>query len=322
MADSTLAPTPRSMSPAGLAGLLGLFAGFCAIFSVCATLMDWRNEASEARWPQVSAMIERADVIASEHGDGRATSWNLRAHVRYEVNGVARTATLTSRTAFSDINAEQLQSWAEEFRTGRRVDIRYDPSRVTRVVFAEAELSSVAGRVRTDLMFVGVAAVACVLLLALARALAAREARAAPRADGNQRGQPLLGVAVAAMGLMIAGSGILGAVHTEPFNADGLMAVPAGLMFVFAGGLVGLPPDSKRRDLLAKLLVTCFALTFDWVAFGPGERQFTGSLGLVSNEWVGRTLFGAFAVLLDVLAIAMWTGRLKGQAISPSNSTT
>jgi len=33
-------------------------------------------------------------------------------------------------------------------------------------------------------------------------------------------------------------------------------------------------------------------------------------------------LFGGFAVLLDVLAIAMWTGRLKGHAIRPFDSTT
>ena len=307
MAGSTPADTSPPMTAAGLAGLFGLFAGLCSVFAICVTLVDWYNEATEARWPLVSAVVERADVIASERSDGSGPLWNLRAHVRYEVNGVARAATLTSRTAFSDINAEQLQTWAEEYRAGRRVDIRYDPSRETRAVFAAADLSSVAGRVRTDLIFVAVGAVACVILLVLARFLGAREARAAPRADGNQRGQPLLAVAVAAMGLMVAGSGIHGAVHTEPFNAD---------------GLIGLPPDSKRRDLLAKLLITCFALTFDWVAFGPGERQFTGSIGLVPNEWVGRTLFGAFAILLDVLAIAMWTGRLKGGAINPSDSTT
>lgn len=322
MAGSTLARSTQPTTAAGFVGVFGLFAGLCAIFAVCATLVDWHHEASEARWPLVSAVVERADVIASERGDGRGTLWNLRAHVRYEVNGVVRAATLTSPTAFSDINAEQLQAWTEQYRAGRRVDIRYDPLRETRAVFAAADLSSGAGRIRTDLILVAVTAVACVILLALAKVLRAREARAAPPADGGQRGQPLLGVVVAAMGLTVAGSGIYGAIHAEPFNADSLMAVPTGSTFVFAGGLLGLPPDSKWRDLLATLLVTCFALTFDWVAFGPGERQFTGSIGLLSNEWVGRTLFGAFSVLLDVLAIAMWTGRVKGQAIRPSDSTT
>jgi hypothetical protein len=317
MAGSTLAGTTRPITAAGFVGLFGLFAGLCAIFAACASLIDRHSEATEARWPLVAAVVERADVIASERGDG--TLWNLRVHVRYGVNGVVRAATLTSRTAFSDINAEQLQAWTEQYRAGRRIDIRYDPSRETRAVFAAAELSSGASRIRANLILVAVAAVACVVLLALARFLSAREARAAPTAGTAQRGQAVLGVAVAALGLMVAGAGICGAIHAEPFNADSLMAVPAGSIFVFAGGLLGLPPDSKWRDLLATLLVTCFALTFDWVAFGPGERRFTGFL---SNEWVGRTLFGAFAVLLDVLAIAMWTGRLKGHAIRPFDSTT
>jgi len=315
MAGSTLARTTRPMTAAGFVGLFGLFAGLCAILAACAALIDWHSEATEARWPLVSAVVERADVIASERGDG--TLWNLRVHVRYGVNGVIRAATLTSRTAFSGISAERLQAWMEQYRAGRRIDIRYDPSRETSVVFAAAELAS--GASRTDLILVGGAAVACVILLALARFLGARETRVAPSAGTAQRGRPALGAAVAALGLMVAGSGIFGAIQAEPFNADSLMAVPAGSMFVCAGVLLGLPPDSKWRDLLATLLVTCFALTFDWVAFGPGERRFTGFL---SNEWVGRTLFGAFAVLLDVLAIAMWTGRLKGHAIRPFDSTT
>jgi len=317
MAGSTLARTTRPMTAAGFVGLFGLFAGLCAILAACAALIDWHSEATEARWPLVSAVVERADVIASERGDG--TLWNLRVHVRYGVNGVVRAATLTSRTAFSGISAEQLQAWTEQYRAGRRIDIRYDPSRETRAVFAAAELASGASRIRTGPILVGGAAVACVILLALARFLGARETRVAPSAGTAQRGQPALGGAAAALGLMVAGAGTYGAIHAEPFNADSLMAVPAGSMFVLAGGLLGLPPDSRWRDLLATLLVTCFALTFDWVAFGPGERRFTGFL---SNEWVGRTLFGAFAVLLDVLAIAMWTGRFKGLAIRPFDSTT
>jgi Protein of unknown function (DUF3592) len=314
MAGSTVARTTQQMTMAGFVGLFGLFAGLCVIFAVGVTLTDWHEQASLARWPLVSAVVERADVIAAERDDRSGPLWNLRAHVRYAVNGVPRTATLTSRTAYSEINAEQLQAWMEQYSTGRHVDIRYDPSHETRAVFAAPELSSGAGRIRTDLIFVAVTFVACITLLALARGLRAREARAAPRADGSQRGQPLLGVVVAAMGLMVAGSGIYGAIHAEPFNADSLMAVPAGLMFVFAGVLLGLPPVSKWRNLLATLLVTCFALTFDWVAFGPGEREFEGSIGgfaFIPGEWVGRALFGAFAVVLDVIAIGMWTGRWR-----------
>jgi hypothetical protein len=171
-------------------------------------------------------------------------------------------------------------------------------------------LSSVAGRTGVDLTLLAIAAAACVALLALARVLARHEVRTAPAADGEQREQPVLGAVVAAMGLFVAGSGVYGAVHADPFSVDSLMAVPAGLMFVFAGILIGLPQESKWRNLLVTLLIICFALTFDWVAFGPGERQFSG-FGFIPSEWIGRAVFGAFAILLDVLAISRLAGRIS-----------
>jgi hypothetical protein len=117
------------------------------------------------------------------------------------------------------------------------------------------------------------------------------------------------------MGLMLVGFTIHTAIHANPFTADNLMAVPAGLMFVFAGILMALPPEYKQwQTLLATLLITCFALTFDWVAFGPGERKFTGSfmgIGFIPVELVGRTFFGFFAVILDIFAIKMWIDQYR-----------
>lgn len=88
------------------------------------------------------------------------------------------------------------------------------------------------------------------------------------------------------------------------------MAVPAGLMFVFAGILLALPPQyAKWRSLLVTLVITCFALTLDWVAFGPGERRFTGNIdgiGFIPGEMMGRVFFGLFAIVLDLCAIGMW----------------
>ncbi len=178
---------------------------------------------------------------------------------------------------------------------------------------------------QTDLILFTVAAMACAGLLLLARHLRAREAAlGAAAADGSQsgsRGQSAnsgMGVVFAAMGLLVTGMVIFRAVHADPLTADDLMGVPAGLMFVFAGMLLGLSPEyAKWRPLLATLVVTCFAVTFDWVAFVPGERKFNGSIGgvgFISGELVGRTLFGIIAVVLDVVAIAMWRSQAQRMA--------
>src|SRR5260370_5464493 len=184
---------------------------------------------------------------------------------------------------------------------------RVDASRTSRVEFAAGEISSTAGRIRTDLILLAVTAIACGALLALAKYLKAREAGAAPVADGDQRGEPAFGVLFAAPGLLMTGLAIHHAIQADPFTADNLMGVPIGLMFVFAGILLGLPPQyTQWRNLLTALVISCFALTFDWVAFGPGERKFSGSVmgfGFIPGELLGRVGFGVFAVILDVCAI-------------------
>lgn len=319
MADLTYSRTTQQITASGFAALLGLFAGLCAIFAGCVALSDWHDETTRARWPVVSAVVERADVVASARTpkDGGGTVWKLRYRVRYELNGEALTATLTSRTAFSENDAAKLQAWAAQHRKGSHIDIRVDPSRENQAGFASPEISDAIGRTRTDFILLVIAALASAGMLALAKYLRAREARAAPAAsfDGASRGGLGVGLASAAMGLLLVGIVIHGAVHADPITADSLMGVPAGLMFVFAGIFMALPPRYKQwRNLLATLLITSFALTFDWVAFGPGERKFSGSfvgIGFVPSEFFGRASFGVGAVILDIWAIAMWIGQCR-----------
>jgi hypothetical protein len=321
MTDVSFAPPPRPTLASGIAAVLGLFAGLCAILAGGITLIDGYAEITQARWPMVAAVVDRAEVAATARGPdgGGGTLWNLRVRARFEAGGQARTAMLASRTAFSESEAAKLQAWAGEHPSGSSVDIRYDPSRPNRATFAAPELSSSAGRIRTDLVMMSVAAVACAALLTLARCLMAR-GRAAPPADDAAAGRRAIGLFVAALGAMELALVLYRAFHAEPFVCENLMGVPVALVFLFAGILVVLPPsDGKWRALLTALLMTCFALTFDWVAFGPGERHFTGSaggVGFIPAEWMGRTAFGAVALVSDILAIRMWIALFRRRPAS------
>ena len=248
MADLILTRTTQQTKASGVAGLLGLFAGLCALFAGCVSLSDWREENTQARGPLVSAMVERMDVVAVTRGrkDSGRTEWKLRAQLRYEVNGEALTAALSSRTAYSEEDAARLQSWAAQHRKGSHIEIRHDPSQHNSAAIASDEVSPVASRLRTDLILFAIAAIACAGLLLLARYLRAREARAAPVADNPQRRELMFGLLFAGVGVMITGAALYGAVHADPFTADRLMAVPAGLMFAFGGILIALPPQSER----------------------------------------------------------------------------
>lgn len=326
----TPAGAPRQLKASGFAGLLGLFAGLCTVFAACATLSDWHDEASQARWPVVAAVVERTDLVASTRApkDGGGTIWKLRCHVRYELNGEAMTATLASRVVYSEAEVAVLQSWAAQHRKGSYVDVRIDPSQPNRLVFASADISAAAGRMHTDLVLLAFAAVAAAGLMMLAKFLRSRDGVAGPAADaGSASGGPAFGLLFAAMGLLITGMAVNYGLHsTDPARANAYMGLPAGLMFVFAGMYMALPAESKWRSLLATLVVTCFALTFDWVAFGPGERKFTGNI--MGTRWMpgelfGRVAFGFFAILLDIFAVAMWIGvlrRLGGASTAATNS--
>jgi hypothetical protein len=319
MADLTLSRTRRQMTGSGFAGLFGLFAGLCAVFAACATLSDWHDERAQARWPVVSAVVDRADIVASSRApkDGGGTVWKLRCRVRYELSGEQQAVTLTSHSVFTEAEALRLQAWAAQHRNGSHIDVRYDPSRPNQAAFASAEISGGADRMHSDLVLLMIAAITSAGLLALARYLRAREALAGPAADSESasRGGPAMALLSAAMGLLIVGLAIHSGIDAkEAVKTDAYMGVPAGLMFVFAGMLMALPTDSKWRSLLATLVVTCFALTFDWVAFGPGERRFSGNImgvGFISGELFGRITFGFFAILLDIFAVAMWVGECR-----------
>jgi hypothetical protein len=97
----------------------------------------------------------------------------------------------------------------------------------------------------------------------------------------------------------------------------------ASLMFLAAAG-VPLSIAFKWRpaavDLLSLVMVGALAAVFDWVAFFPGPRHFQASralfgVSLASNdspEATGRWIFGGFAVILDLIAVAVLWRILRG----------
>lgn len=333
MADFVLKRTTRQMTAAGLAGLFGLFAGLCAIFAGCVALSDWRDETAQLHWPVASAVVERADVMTSVRAakDGGGKKWSLSTRLSFNANGEAQTATLYSLTAYSESEAAKLHAWAAQHRKASHIDIRYDPAQPNRAVFASPEPGFASERTRSDLILFAIAAIASAGLLALSKYLRAREASGPRAADDPQRGMLAFGSLFTATGLMLTGFALYRAAHADPLTADSLMAVPAGLMFFFAGILIALPPQyAKWRGLLIALVITCFALTFDWVAFVPGERHFTGSIGgfgFIPGEMMGRVVFGFFAVVLDICAVAAWIGPFRrmfwptASTASPGDST-
>lgn len=182
--DRVSPPAPRRNTPAGVVGLFGLFAGLCTIFALVGALVDWREEAAQARWPVVSALIEQGYVDSRRPKPHSAILWELRYRVRYQAAG-ERVATVTSHSESSDGEVAKLHAWAAKHRRGGHIDIRYDPSQPGSAVFASADVPGAGPRSGTDLQLVMIFATACVGLLALAKHLRSKEAAAAAPLDAG-----------------------------------------------------------------------------------------------------------------------------------------
>jgi len=121
--------------------------------------------------------------------------------------------------------------------------------------------------------------------------------------------------------IFMAAQGVI-PVDPESFEAPRGVVAVMGAMFMLAGvavafqGLRQTPFGQTRlwaflNSLLGMSVLLLLAIPFHWVAFGPGERQFTETVSLPfvrftagSRVSLGRVAFGGMAVLMD--AVWLW----------------
>lgn len=112
------------------------------------------------------------------------------------------------------------------------------------------------------------------------------------------------------------------------FHAPRWVVGTVGVLFASLGGLVLGSASSRRREgqplstfgaVLVVLALTCAGVVFSYTAFGPGKREFEGTLSVPffalsseENEYAGRAAFGLAALVLDAFAIAAWYGLIWG----------
>ena len=116
---------------------------------------------------------------------------------------------------------------------------------------------------------------------------------------------------LAGLPIMAVATGLItpkpGSMHAPPW-----VVFLAGSSFSLAGIMILMPDTmSKLRGFVGVVFMTAFASIFVWIAFGPGERRFSGGFSIgplftssPSGEMEGRIAFGIAAVLLS--AFALW----------------
>jgi hypothetical protein len=136
-----------------------------------------------------------------------------------------------------------------------------------------------------------------------------------------------IGIAAAAAGLylVLVGAGVL-PIAGGASNLHGPLWILlcTGLAFFLAGAAIVLQGIGRANDrgefsadapswlrvvqyLIGVAILACFGAIGSWIAFGPGERAFSGSLPFVSGDVgaaVGRAAFGIGAVIVWLCAFA------------------
>ena len=119
---------------------------------------------------------------------------------------------------------------------------------------------------------------------------------------------------VAGAGIIGVGSGLI-PVDPNSVHAPGWVIVLCGGVFALSGVAACLAgrTDEWVGELLVLALMVGFATVFSWVAFGPGERQFSGgaSVGGVGvtgrvSRTVGRIAFGFGALMMWAIVAAVF----------------
>src|SRR5215472_15046793 len=139
-------------------------------------------------------------------------------------------------------------------------------------------------------------------------------------AGSGQRMPAWMAAVFVAIGLCVVAAA-LGLIPTDPNAPPHWVVGCVGALFALAGLLIASQgqPSSLHARLLAASFFSLFATVFGWVGFGPGPRAFattTGAVGVVAlhtsgGETSGRIVFGAFAVIVALVAASAWRSFAK-----------
>ena len=144
--------------------------------------------------------------------------------------------------------------------------------------------------------------------------------------DGGRPRYRLIGLGTMALGLFT----ILTAANVIPvpdstFEAPRWVVGFVGLSFLLAGAAVALarpgaaPGTIAANPYFGGAAGLVLVLILNWIAFGPGPRQFSGGIAIPfaswsgpSSEWSGRAAFGIGAMIADLIIVWLLIRSVRG----------
>jgi len=163
-----------------LASFFGLTAGLCTVFALVVTAVQaWQDHAHE-RWPEATAQIQQCGLDIYTH---KPESYRINCSISYTVRGKEIVSHLHSRSTpapsrviwqYPPQQFEMLQDWVDAHPTGTPIVVHYDPASPGKAVLVATDMPLGGPPTRGNSRLLGVAAVSCVVLLAIARIMRPR----------------------------------------------------------------------------------------------------------------------------------------------------
>ena len=108
--------------------------------------------------------------------------------------------------------------------------------------------------------------------------------------------------------VILMGSGVI-PLDPESLNAPRWVMIFFGIPFLSVGIWIlstQVPALSWFENYVGLIIFTSFALLCDWIAFGPGERQFETNVPSLAGSIIGRIAFAIPGVLLSCFIGTCW----------------
>jgi hypothetical protein len=158
----------------GIAGLLGVFAALCTIFALVVTVAEGWQDHAQAHWPVTTARVEKCSLHPTS--TGLRNRYYIICQLSYVVGTDEIVTKLYSRTApgpevwqYPPNQIGPLQEWLDNHPLGTPITVRYDPGNPKKAVPVATDLLPGRPRTPSNLKLLGIGAISCVVLLAIAR---------------------------------------------------------------------------------------------------------------------------------------------------------
>ena len=157
----------------GLSVLVAL-SGLCTLFASVVTAAQAWQEHAQARWPEVTARVDRCGL--DQTSSGRREKYYIHCRLSYALGAEQNVTNIYSSNVpspeiwqYPPNQIGPLEYWVDEHPQGTPIVVHYDPANHRKAVLVTTDMPLGGPRTPNNLKVLGVFAATSVLLLTIAR---------------------------------------------------------------------------------------------------------------------------------------------------------